>query len=145
MREGEPRLQELHRLQDRIAAPDFSTRVRRTRQWRGADVVITSRMTSELQAWLDDQPIVLGAQKTIPRRRAVVTPYARELSWLFHQLRDCFRDHLDFTNKYDFFAILAQAALDYLDENKADTDATGLLLAVLATAQDLAGGMKSLF
>ena len=142
MREGEPLVRELHRLQDRIASPDFSASVRQTRQWRGADVVITSRMTPELRAWLDDQPVVIGAQKTIPRRRAVVTPYARKLSWLFHQLRDCFREHLDFTNKYDFFAILAQAALDYLDANKADTDATGLLLAVLSAARDVAGGME---
>lgn len=70
---------------------------------QGADVIISDVMTEELRAWLGDQPLVISFQTLPAMRRVVITRYARELSWLFHELGKLMTDQLDFVSKYDFF------------------------------------------
>lgn len=71
------------------------------REWGGADVVITSK-----------QPVT-ECGGFYPNPRYVVTPFSRELSWLFYQLRDAFAALLDSVNKIEFYGRLANAAIHY--------------------------------
>lgn len=109
------------------------------REWGGADVVIASRRTPQLTRWQNDSGVVIGLQSSVPRKRLVVTPYARELSWLFYQLRDIFAGRIDSLSKYDFYGALAQAALDEIEKNPVAESCTRLLNAVIDRAFGMLG------
>jgi len=126
--------EDLKNLEGKIISEDFTSEARKVRLWGGADVVIHRRMTPSIKKWLEDQPLVISFQKYTPRKRAVITPYAKELSWLFIQLRDIYWNQIDYISKYDFFALLAQSALDYQEENS-EINCVNLLLAVIEGAR----------
>ena len=107
-------------------------------QWGGADVVILGEMDDQTRKWLDEQPVVISPQSTEPRRRAIVTRHSQELSWLFLRLKALFADRIDFVSKYDFYGLLAKAALDHIEANGDGEDCKPLLLAVLARAEEMA-------
>lgn len=121
---------ELKNLEEKIISGDFVSEAQKARLWGGADVIIEKRMTPRTKRWLGDQPLVISFQQFAPRRRAVITPYARELSWLFSQLRDIYSRQIDYISKYDFFGLTAQTAMDY-HENNPETNCKELLLAVI--------------
>lgn len=109
--------------------------------WGGADVVIVNDLDEATQDWLGAQPnVIISSQKTEPRRRAVVTSFAEELSWLFYRLRETCSEHLDHVSKYDFYGTLAQSAMDYLDRHRGTANQTELLSLVLATAEQWVRG-----
>ena len=83
-----------------IESGEYRSSCSNARPWGGADVIIT------------DTPIPDTA-KTV-----VVTPYWRELSWLFGVLKDYFDWHLDDLNKYEFYPRLAQAAMSGQQETE---------------------------
>lgn len=96
----------------------------RTRQdWGGADVVITSslKQTSSSGGFYPDP-------------RTVVTPFSREVSWLFEQLRDSFSGLIDGTSKIEFYGRLANAAKDYQQHVNGGENAKDILRAVLYEA-----------
>lgn len=74
--------------------------------------------------------MVVSFQDLTPKRRAVITEYSKEQSWLFEQLKDIFTEEIDFASKYDFYGLLAQSAIDYLETNKDNLEMRDLLLAV---------------
>jgi hypothetical protein len=125
----------LDELQQRIESGDFASEARSVKQWGGADVIINRRLTDEIKRWQGDQPVVISFQDTEPRRRAVITQYSKELSWLFYELRDIFAGEIDHVSKYDFYGLLAQSALDYLDAHKENAKCDELLNAVLDRAR----------
>jgi hypothetical protein len=104
-------------------------------EWGGADVIISDVVNDEIKNWLDEQPIVISYQNTVPIKRVVITKYSKELSWLFYQLRDIFNEKIDYSSKYDFFGLLAQSAIDYLDINKDNADCESLLLTIIETSK----------
>lgn len=124
-------IQELNKIELKIKNNDYSSESRRTRPFGGADVIISKTLTPENESWVNNQSFVISPQKTEPRRRLVITQYAKELSWLFHQLADVFHEQIDFVNKYDFYGSLAQNALDFIEENDSGYDCNSLLLSVL--------------
>ena len=126
---------ELDRLAQRIRVEDISKEASVTREWRSADVIITKGLENNFEKWLEYQPLVISSQNTEPRRRAVITEYSKELSWLFYQLRNIFSNRIDYTSKYDFYGSLAQSAIDYLGKNKESRDVKALLLTVLSTSK----------
>jgi hypothetical protein len=128
-------LDQLEELESKIRASDISVLAEDVREWGGADVVISSTLNQSTKKWLENQPLVLSLQSTEPRRRAVITKHAKELSWLFCELRDLFSARVDYISKYDFYGLLAQSAIDYLARNEAATDPKGLLLAVLDSSR----------
>ena len=77
---------ELERAEQRLQTEDISKEASATREWRGADVIITKGVDNNFKKWLEDQPFVISSQNTEPRLRAVITKYSKELSWLFYQL-----------------------------------------------------------
>jgi hypothetical protein len=128
-------LSELKKLEQQILSEDISQIARSTREWGGADVVIASSMTEGIRQWVDDQPLVISLQKTASRRRAVVTQYSKELSWLFERLKHIFSEKIDYVSKYDFYGLLAQSAIDYMENNEDNQNVKGLLMHVLNTAK----------
>lgn len=125
----------LNQLKERVHSGDFINESKKARLWGGADVIIASKMTPEIERWLSDEPTIISAQKTLPRKRAVITVYGNELSWLFYQLGKVFREEIDYISKYDFYGILAQSAIDYLDNNKDSVNCKDLLLTAIKQAE----------
>ena len=122
-------------LEHRIENSDISMEAKPAKEWGGADVIIKEKLDANTEKWLGEQPSVVSFQKTEPRRRAVITGYSKELSWLFYQLRDLFSGKIDYISKYDFYGLLAQSAIDYLAENDGSENAKDLLLQVLNAAK----------
>ena len=106
-----------------IAAEVGRGRIGRARPWGGADVVITAT-----------KPLPHPGPSFYPDPQFVVTPHARELSWLFGKLGSAFADTIDYLSKYEFYGRLAGAA----DRAAGAGSATELLHAVLAEARVLA-------
>ncbi len=80
-----------------VDSGDYLARARSCDEWGGADAIISSQMNSGIQSWLGDDHLVISLQESTPRRRAVITPYSRELSWLFGQLGTAFSEVIDFS------------------------------------------------
>ena len=73
--------------------------------WGGADVVIGASPPPKSKGWWSNNDI------------SIVTPYCKELSWLFIELRDIFYETplIDYLNKYEFFGRLADSASKYME------------------------------
>lgn len=86
--------QEFERLRAIIATGDWGL----AEPWRGADVAIVEVAPVPADSgWFHDDEFV-------------VTPYVRELSWLFEQARDIVSDHDDYGMfKYEFFGRMGEA------------------------------------
>lgn len=93
-------LNDFTHLKTMIESGEYPHLCSNARPWGGADVIIT------------DTPIP-DTSKTV-----VVTPYWKELSWLFGVLEDYFDWHLDYLNKYEFYPRLAQAAISGQQETE---------------------------
>ena len=94
-----------------------------------------TKITKELNNWLGNQPLVISFQTSAPMRRLVVTQHAVELSWLFIQLRELYRDRIDYISKYDFYGELAQKAIDIVKETDDKCSNRELLFEVLRTSK----------
>jgi len=103
--------------------------------WGGADVIISEKTSKELNNWLGNQPLVVSFQTSAPTRKLVVTQHAVELSWLFIQLRELYRDRIDYISKYDFYGELAQKAIDIVKETDDKCSNRELLFEVLRTSK----------
>ncbi len=123
-------------LENTVKTADILKLAEGTEEWGGADVVIAARMNNDLEEWVGSQPMVISFQKMAPRRRLVLTRHSRELSWLFFRLKDIFYDRIDYINKYDFYGILAQAALDHIEKISGKSDLKAMLLDILAASKD---------
>lgn len=128
-------IEKLNELEEKVRTKDITKEARETEEWGGADVVIVAEMKDSIKDWIGSQPLVISFQKTEPRRRLVLTKYSRELSWLFFELKAIFYDKLDYIIKYDFYGLLAQAALDHIERNPGQDDLKGLLLDVISAAK----------
>lgn len=99
--------------------------------WMGADVVVT-----------DSQPPKWKSE-FYPEPRYVVTPHARQLSWLMIQLRDIFSDLYDSASKIEFFGRLANAAIRYQKICNDKEEQYALLAAVLKEAKNILQEMQN--
>jgi len=104
-------------------------------EWAGSDVIISSQLNDSIKEWFGDQFPVFTLEKTEPRRRAVITEFSKELSWLFYQLKDIFAGELNYISKPVFYGMLAQTSIDYLEKNKEDLKCDQLLFCVLDKAR----------
>jgi hypothetical protein len=104
-------------------------------EWAGSDVIISSQLNDGIKEWFGDQFAVITLEKTEPRRKAVITEFSKELSWLFYQLKDIFAGELNYISKPVFFGMLAQTSIDYLEKNKEDVKCDQLLFSVLDKAR----------
>jgi hypothetical protein len=93
-------------------------------EWRGADIRITSDFKTDF-----NEPNYFDHDLTVRTR------HAGAATWFVFQMRDLFDGWLDYSNKYGFYELLAQAALEYLAANQPEPeDAKPLLRAMLTRA-----------
>jgi hypothetical protein len=118
-----------------IDSKEYLVHARSCSEWGGADVIISSHMSEEIQVWLRDNRLVISLQQSEPQRRAVITPCSRELSWLLEELRAAFAGIIDYASKYDFYGTLAQSAIDHLAARGNRAECSDLLMAVLDQAK----------
>ncbi len=116
----------LEALEKEIQGGSVPLKATKTKKWGGADVIITGKATPEERRWLG----------TSRGNYLVVTPFYRELSWLFEQLRDLNLPQVDYLSKYSFYEDLAKAAMAYNQENPENDNPTGLLLCVLKVVKE---------
>ena len=121
---------------EEIKSEKYSNELGLVREWGGADVVIRSNLDKNTERWLEEPTLVVSGQNTIPKRRAVITPCSKELSWLFYKLKEIFRGEIDFTSKYDFYGLLAQEAIEYLELYENNVNCKMLLISVLKKAKN---------
>ena len=127
--------EKLDELEREIDSGAFLKEVSSVTEWGGADVIIRSRLDDSTKKWLGEQPLAISLQESEPRRRAVITEFSKELSSLFYKLKDIFSGEIDYVSKYNFHGLLAQAAINYLGENKEKPKCDQLLKSVLNRAR----------
>jgi len=128
-------INKLKNLEQKILEDNINILSRDTKEWGGADVIISGKLRKDDLKWLSNENIIISIQETTPKKRLVVTKYSKELSWLFYQLRDIFISKNDCISKYDFYGILAQTAINYINNNKGKIFAEKLLLCVLNSSR----------
>ena len=97
--------------------------------FRGADIRVLppgDPMINKQEHWVDND-------------LRIVTPFGEELSWLLIQLRDIFYDNelIDFSNKFEFFCTLGDAAIHYHKYIDGEGNPKDLLLSVYDEAEGL--------
>jgi len=93
-------------------------------EWRGADIRITSDFKTDF-----NDPNYFDHDLTVRTR------HAGPATWFVFQMRDLFDGWLDYGNKYGFYELLAQAALEHLAVSQPESkDAKPLLRAMLTRA-----------
>ena len=104
--------------------PSTHPEMERIPEWRGADI----RITSDFKTNFND-PNYFDHDLTVRTR------HAGPATWFVFQMRDLFDGWLDWGNKYGFYELLAQAALEHLAPNQPESeDAKPLLRAMLTRA-----------
>jgi len=128
-------IEKLDSLERKIESGNIVREASSIMEWAGADVIISSQLNDSIKEWFGDQYMVISLQKTEPRRRSVITEFSKELSWLFYQLKDIFAEEIDNMSKHDFYGMLAQASIDYLEKNPENLKCDQLLYSVLDKAK----------
>jgi len=101
-------------------------------EWRGADIRITSDFEKDFC-----EPGYFDHDLTVRTR------HAGPATWFVFQMRDLFDGWLGWSNKYGFYELLAQAALEHLAGNQPEPeDAKPLLRAMLAQGFAILGVAK---
>ena len=90
-------MEELKSLRELIATQDVSKLAENADNFQGADIIVS------------DDPNCPSSNGWSDYIR-VITPFCKEVSWLIFQLKDIFRENLDYMNKYLFYGALAEAA-----------------------------------
>ena len=128
-------IEKLDSLELKIESRNIVREANSIMEWAGSDVIISSQLNDSIKEWFGDQFAVITLEKTEPRRRAVITEFSKELSWLFYQLKDIFAGELNYISKPVFYGMLAQTSIDYLEKNKEDVKCDQLLFSVLDKAR----------
>jgi len=99
----------IKKLQIEIIEVTFPLSFRK--KWGGAGVVVSK-----------ERPKKRGGKFSnfYPSPKYVISPFYREISWLFYELRDVFYENklIDYGNKEEFFGRLANAANWYIKGSK---------------------------
>lgn len=133
-------IEKLDSLERKIQSGNIEKEASSVEEWGGADVIISRQLNDSIKGWLGDQSLAISLQETEPRRRVVITEFSKELSWLFYQLRDIFAEEIDHISKYDFYGVLAQTAIDYLEKNPENLKCDQLMYSVLDKARSFSKG-----
>jgi hypothetical protein len=128
-------IEKLDYLERKIWSGDIVREANSIMEWAGSDIIISSQLNNSIKEWFGDQFAVITLEKTEPRRRAVITKFSKELSWLFYQLKDIFAGELNYISKPVFYGMLAQTSIDYLEKNQEDVKCDQLLFSVLDEAR----------
>jgi hypothetical protein len=110
----------------------------KAKNWEGASVVIRRRMPKRKHDASTLIPALVGGGST--GYKYVITPHAAQLSWLFADLWQVFRQHpaIDGMTKFEFFGRLANASLHCQRRANGNESARDLLGAVIHEAYAIA-------
>ena len=128
-------IEKLDSLELKIESRNIVKEANSIMEWAGSDVIISSQLNDAIKEWFGDQFAVITLEKTEPRRKAVITEFSKELSWLFYQLKDIFAGELNYISKPVFYGMLAQTSIDYLEKNRENPKCNQLLYSVLDKAK----------
>lgn len=109
-------------LRELIATQDVSKMSENTENFRGADIIVS------------DDPECPSSNGWSDYTR-VITPFCKEVSWLILQLKDTFREELDYMNKYQFYGALAEAANAAIKEDS--NNLNSVLVAIIDRAETM--------
>ena len=109
-------------LRELIATQDVSKISENTENFRGADIIVS------------DDPECPSSNGWSDYTR-VITPFCKEVSWLILQLKDTFREELDYMNKYQFYGALAEAANAAI--KKDSNNLNSVLVAIIDRAETM--------
>ena len=109
-------------LRELIATQDVSKMSENTENFRGADIIVS------------DDPECPSSNGWSDYTR-VITPFCKEVSWLILQLKDTFREELDYMNKYQFYGALAEAANAAI--KKDSNNLSSVLVAIIDRAETM--------
>ena len=109
-------------LRELIATQDVSKMSENTENFRGADIIVS------------DDPECPSSNGWSDYTR-VITPFCKEVSWLILQLKDTFREELDYMNKYQFYGALAEAANAAI--KKDSNNLNSVLVAIIDRAETM--------
>ncbi len=101
---------------------DVSKLSENTENFRGADIIVS------------DDPECPSSNGWSDYIR-VITPFCTEVSWLILQLKDIFREELDFVNKYHFYGAMAEAANTAIRKDSNNRNA--VLVAMIERAETI--------
>lgn len=114
--------EELKLLRELIVTQDVSKLSQNTENFRGADIIVS------------DDPECPSSNGWSDYIR-VITPFCTEVSWLILQLKDIFREELDFVNKYHFYGAVAEAANTAIKKDNNNRNA--VLVAMIERAETI--------
>lgn len=123
--------QALDRLQMAISEREFEDQ--EIGSWQEYDVAIADTDDDEeLSHWRrlpseSEQEF----RRVEPHRRVVITRFAKELSWLFQELKKIHPSEIERHTNHDFYAELADEANLYIEHHRQDVTASRLMEAVL--------------
>jgi len=114
-------------LREIILTKDLRKESNNTILFGGADISIVAKLPDKKDGFYGDPQFV-------------VTKYAKELSWLVFQLKEIFKEDLDYMNKYPFYGRLAERANKSIGLNEENLKT--LLLDVLDEAEKMSEETK---
>ncbi|MBU44087.1 MAG: hypothetical protein CMN76_12770 [Spirochaetaceae bacterium] len=95
--------------------------------WAGADVIIREIPTTSDVSWREESKDHI----------LVISENARALSWCMHRLKDVRDLQQSFTNKYEFYGIIAGLANNSKPEEMPPSDVKALLHAMVDAAEEM--------
>ena len=114
--------EELKSLRELIAKQNVTKLSENTENFQGADIIVSNDPECpSTNGWSD--------------YTRVITPFCKEVSWLIFQLKEIFRDELDYMNKYPFYGALAEAANAAIKEGSNNLNA--VLVAMIDRAETM--------
>ena len=90
--------------------------------WGGADVVVVFPEYNTLSGNAESNFNPDSTSKTI-----VVSEYAAEIAWVLLELKEIYKQHINYLNKYMFYGEIAERAIQILNQTQGNTDIRCLL------------------
>ncbi len=109
-------------LREFILTKDITNEAKKTILFGGADISIVSKLPDQKNSFYGDPQFV-------------VTKFSKELSWLIFQLKELFKEDLDYMNKYPFYGRLAESANKSISIDSQNL--TKILLDILEEAEKM--------
>ena len=130
-------LQKLDKLQTEIEQRAYERQKPKSDEWEHCDVLVRGKANERTRHWGHVPPQSLDYHISEPRRRVVITRYARELIWLFEQLKAIHPGDIERISDHDFYGLLADEANLYLEQHKQSATASRLLEAMINKVKDI--------
>lgn len=114
--------EQIEKLETLVRAGKVTKLAASTQPFGGADIMVVGKRPEAKDSFYGEPTFV-------------VTKHYKELSWLINQLKEIFSDRIDFANKLDFYAWIADTANRSIADKGDQLDT--MLLDVLITLKSI--------